>query len=483
MSLIRRLASQTAIYGMSSIVGRVINWALTPLYVNALRMEDFGVFSDIYALTFFPLIVLTFGMETSFFRFAQNAEHSDQAYANSFLSVTVLGLSFGLLGYLLATPIAGVLGYANRPELIQLAVGIIVLDVLAALPMARLRQREKSTRFAIISIANILVTLVLTVLFLAVWKKGVEWAFAANVIASGLRLVMALVGNMPRLKVADPKLLRQMLGYGMWIMLAGLLGAVNETLSRALLPRMWTNGQVYAGWPRTGLEMNAIFAANYKLAMLISLVVQAFRYAAEPFFFRHAQEEDSPKLFARVFHYFIVLGLVVYLLVGSLAFDIVSFNFWGLSRYRVMPPTYWVGLEVLPLLLLANLALGAYVNFSVWFKLTGQLRIGLYLAAIGGALTIGINVLTIPILGYMGSALATLVCYTVMAALAYFLGQVYYPVPYRWARPLTYLALFTALVWLNSHSLKLHFEYKAPILVVVLLAVFWFEKTYRPKFD
>jgi O-antigen/teichoic acid export membrane protein len=485
---LRRLASQTAIYGLSSVVGRALNWALTPLYANALQMEDFGRFSDLYALTFFPLILLTFGLETAFFRFASPSGQSskveisaDKAYAASFFTVGFFGLAFGLLGLLFSVPLARVLGYGQHLGLVQLVLFIIVLDVWAALPLARLRQRERPVQFAAISLLNVGITLILSILLVGVFRLGIEWAFGVNAIASGLRLLMALKGNWPRWQLLERTQVEAMLRYGVWIMLAGLLGAVNETLDRALIPRLWPEGKVFAGWPRTGLELNAIYAANYKLAMIISLVVQAFRYAAEPFFFRHAADSRSPWLFARVFHYFTLLGLVVFLLVSAFAFDLVSFNFFGLTRYRLLPPTYWVGLQVVPILLMANLLLGAYVNLSIWFKLTGQVRYGLVIAAVGAALTIGINVATIPVLGYIGSAWATLVCYASMCALAYFLGQAYYPIPYRWARLGIYTFLFSVAVYFSVEVFKLHPGPKLLICTAVLLPVLAWEWRYPLK--
>jgi O-antigen/teichoic acid export membrane protein len=240
-----------------------------------------------------------------------------------------------------------------------------------------------------------------------------------------------------------------MLRYGAMIMVAGLFGAINETLDRNLLPRLWPSGQAYQGQSYTGLALNGIYAANYKLGMFIALVTQAFRYAAEPLFFKQADQQSAPRLFARALYVYVLGGLAMFVLIASFSFEIVSFNFWGLSRWHLVPPDYWVGLEVVPLILLANLFLGVYTQLSIWFKLTDQLSYGLLISAFGALITLTVNLLLIPTYGYMAAALATLLCYVSMVVLCYFVGQVFYPVPYRWGRLLTYAGLACGLVWLH----------------------------------
>jgi len=442
MNPLRRLASQTAVYGLSSIIGRLLNWGLTPLYVNAFAPGEFGVFSDLYGLTFYAIVLLTFGLETAFFRFASEEYGARRVYTAAFWWIGVFSGGFLLLNLLTFSFTASLLGYGDRPVLILLLVGIIILDALAAMPMAKLRHDERAQRFASISLTNIGVTIVLNISFVYFLRLGVASVFMANLMASGIRTVMALEGNLPGRFVLDKVIGRPLLRYGGYIMAAGMAGALNETLDRNLLPRLWPDGQAYNGVPRTGMELNGIYSANYKLGMIVSLMTQAFRYAAEPFFFRRAKDKQSPALFAQVFHYFMLLCLVMFLVVSSFAHEIVTFNFWGATKFTLIPESYREGIAVVPIILLANICLAAYINLSIWFKLTGHLRFGLSLALFGAFLTVAINVILIPVYGYMACALATLVCYATMTALCYFLGQQFMPIPYRWKPLLIYGAAY-----------------------------------------
>lgn len=442
MSLWRKLGSHTVIYGLSSIIGRAMNLALTPLYSNYFTLEEFGVFSDLYALTFYPLIILTFGMETSFFHFAGKKLDPDKVYANAFTVIGILNLLFiGIFG--LGNPFfAELLGYPTQSNLILMLVSIIVLDTLAALPMARLRYQEQSKRFVFISLSNIGITLVLNILFIVVWKWGVEAVLWANIIASALKLILALQGNFPKKTSIDKTIFQPIIWYGFYIMLAGVAGAINETFDRNLLPRLWgTEKKAFGDNMFNGMEMNGIYSAMYKLGMFISLLTQAFRYAAEPFFFKTASEKDAPDTYAKVFHYFTSVCLIGFLIVAGLAVEIVAFNFFGLTHFSLIPKQYWIGLEVVPIILLANVCLAMYVNLSVWFKITAQLRYGLFISTVGAIITILVNAFTIPYIGYYGSAVATLLCYGSMCIFCYYLGQKNYPIPYKFGRLIGYAVL------------------------------------------
>lgn len=496
MSTVRTIARHTLIYGLSSVIGRVINFALTPIYVNVFGPADYGLFSDLYALLAYPLVVLTFGMETSLFRFGESDVAgrrltAGQAYTNAAVLVGALGLVAGVVGWLSAAPVARLLGYAGQADLVRLLVVITVADVWAAVPMARLRQREHAARFAAISLANIGLTVALNLAFLFIWRWGVEGVFWANAISSVVRLGLALIDNLPPSWRADAATLRTMAHYGAYITLAGLAGQLNEMLDKNLLPRLWPEARLWAGRPRTGLEMNGIYAANYKLGMFIVLAGQAFRYAVEPYFLRQqvADEAAHRRGLAQVFHYFMLAGLVTLLGVAAFAPEIVAFDFWGLfGRRTFIPKAYWVGLTVVPLVLLANLALAAYTSFGIWYKRTSQLRYGLLFALVGLVLTVALNALLIPHWGYIGCAVAHLVCYGVMAALCYGVGQHYYPVPYRLDRLGQHLLLvglaLGAMAWLGSTPRGAHPAWplwKAAICAVVIGVVAWRERA-QPVF-
>jgi O-antigen/teichoic acid export membrane protein len=334
--------------------------------------------------------------------------------------------------------------------MVLLLIGIIVLDVLSAMPLARLRYSEQAARFAAINLINVLLTLGLNLIFLLAMRLGIEYALVANFIASAIRLAMVVQDNLPDHIIPQNKFFAPMLGYGFYIMLAGLAGAVNEMLSRNMLPRLWPDGALYHSVPRTGLELNGIFSAAYKLGMFITLFTQAFRYAVEPIFFKQSGQKDSPRIFATITHYYGLAGLTGFVLIASFSYEIVSFNFWGLIRRTLIPKEYWIGLEAVPLILLANIAFGLYLNMAFWFKLTGQLRFGLLFALAGAIITVMLNFLTIPYFAYMGCAVTSVICYTAMCWLCYNTGQKYYPIPYRWRRLIVYSVIFGIIYLINS---------------------------------
>jgi len=451
LSILKKLAGQTLIYGTSIILSRLINLAFTPIYTNLFPREIYGIYTNLYAYVAFANVVVTFGMETTFFRFVQDQSDPKKVYGQAFAWVALMALSLGGLVGLLREPAAAWMGYAGQGSLILMLAGIIVLDALAALPLARLRQEERVRWFAAILLTNVLVTLVANLVFVVWLRMGIEYVFVSNLIASVIRLGMSLWRNLPRHLRPDPKLLRPMLRYAFYIMLAGLAGIMNETLDRIMLPFRWTEGQWYDGALQSGESLNGIYGANYKLVMFIALATMAFRYAAEPFFFREAGEKDSPRTFARVFHYFTLAALTGFLLVGSFAQELVSFDFFGLfgPDKTFIDRAYWSGLKAVPVLLLAYVFAGAYTNMSIWFKLTNQTRFAILFTGAGALITILVNYFGIPHYGYMASAWATLLCYALMAGLVYVLGQRYYPIPYKLGRLGLYGLLFLLAYALN----------------------------------
>lgn len=448
MSGIRKLVSQTALYGVSSIIGRVLNVLLTPMYAGYYRPQDFGILSDLYAQLIFPLIILTFGLETTFFRYADKEIPGDEAYTQSFLTVFYLTLLTGIIVFLNVSGLANVAGYPSRVNLYKWVILITACDAIAALPMARLRFQEKAMWFATISLTNILVTILLNILFVAVLGLSIEWVFIGNAIASLVKLAMALYQNLPSTFKLHIKRVYTLMNYGFYIMLIGLSGTINEQLDKIMLPRWWPSGKFWQGEPRSGLEMNAIYNVSYKLGMALSLATQAFRYAAEPFFFKKSVDKNAPDITAKVFHYFVLTALSVTLIVSVFALDIVSFTFFGLRSKPLFSEIYWGGVSVVPLILLANTFFGAYITLSMWFKITGQLRFGLLFSLIGSGVTILINALFIPLWGYMASGVAHLLCYMVMVVLCYVIGQNYKPYPYQLNSLLIALSLIVATYFL-----------------------------------
>ncbi|MDX2249834.1 MAG: polysaccharide biosynthesis C-terminal domain-containing protein [Bacteroidia bacterium] len=441
MGVLKKLAGQTAIYGISSVLGRVLNLALTPLYTNVFANGEYGIFIYLYSWIALVNVVLIFGMETTFFRYAQDNENYKSVYTQAFLWVLFISSSFFLLTGLFYKGIAEMAGYEDQPLLILLTLAIIFLDTIAALPQARLRYEEKVTWFAVINLSNILLSIALNLLFVLVLKKGILFVFIANLITSSLRLGMSLWKNFPDSFRPDREQMKEMVKYGYYIMIAGLAGMMTQTIDRILIPMFWVDGTLFNGIPRTGEQLNGLYGANYKVAMLIALATQAFRYAVEPFFFKESSKEDSPETFARVFHYFALASLAGFLFLASYAKEIVSFDLFGLVNFTFVGKNYWEALGVVPILLLAYVFNGAYMNLSIWFKITKQVRYAIFFTGAGALITVVINYFTIPVYGYMGSAWATLICFALMCIMVYVVGQKYYPVPYRIGR----IGLFTAL--------------------------------------
>ena len=467
MSLFRKLLGQTALYGISSILGRMLNtFILTPYHTRQFGVGGFGLFNAWYSYISFWNVILTFGMETSFFRFMKEKEGDPAVYRQAFrwvlgISSLVLLLIAGVVGYLFAH------GASYLPLLI---IGCVLwLDAVAALPLAQLRYQEKAKDFALINLSNIAATIVGNWIFVGYFQMGPLGALCANLLASLLRLLLALRGNLPQKVAPNPELMRQMWHYGGFIMLAGVAGMMNETLDRALIPHLWTDGQRYHNLARTGQEMNGLYAAGYRFGIFLALFTQAFRYALEPFFFKKAKDKESPKTFAMIFHYFILFCLVGFLLISSFVYELVSVEVFG---YQFIHKSLWEGLEVAPVILLAYVFAAAYTQISVWFKVTGMAHYALRFTGAGALLTVAINVLGVPSYGYWASALATLLCYVVMTIWVYWEGQKHYPVPYNIPKILVHLTIVLmgyCVCLVIGHSDWLHTSYKAGLLLLCLL--------------
>ncbi|MFD2786989.1 polysaccharide biosynthesis C-terminal domain-containing protein [Hymenobacter rubripertinctus] len=465
MSVAKKLASQTAIYGVSSIVGRVVNFLLVPVYTGRFAAAQYGIVTGLFAYVSFLNVVFTYGMETTFFRFANRPGTDRQELYDRVMTLLLLttgGLTLGLM--LLAQPLTRLLELPPGNERYALWIAVILgLDALAAIPFARLRLENKARKFAAIRLANIGLNVGLNLFFIvfcpdvlagdylpglaplvrAVYDPtmGVGYVFLANLAASAFTLLLLgreLLDFRFRLSL-EP--LRPLLKYAYPIMFMGLAGMVNETLDRILLPR-WLPQGFYPG--QSSLAAVGVYGACYKLSILMSLVIQAFKYAAEPFFFAQGTDKNSPRTFALILKWFTLSCAMLF--VG------VSVNLDLVARLFLHGDEYLQGLAVVPVLLLANLFLGVYWNLSVWFKLTDKTYYGTYLGFAGAVLTIALNFLLIPVLGYMGSALATLACYSMMAALCWWLGEKHFPVPYPMARLLLWLTLAVGVVGLSWYA-------------------------------
>ncbi len=461
MAKLKKLAGQTIIYGASSIVARFLNVFLTPIHTESFPEAAYGQVTQLLAYVALMNIILTFGMETTFFRFLQDGKSSSEVYKTSFTWILFLCTIWGTMMLLFYIPIANITGYEKSPEWILMLSIVILLDALASLPMAKLRQEDKPARFAWINITSIIISVTANVVFILIMGLGITYIFVAFLLASSVKLLLAFWNNFPKGLGWNRELIGPMLTYGGFIMVAGLPGMLNEVLDRILIPDLWPDGKIFQHRALSGAQMNGIYGANYKIAMLILLATQAYRYAAEPFFFKEAKDKQSPRTFARIFHYFVLAAMIASLLLSTFAYEIASFDFLGIPEllgkkdWTFIDRPYWIGLTVVPVLTMAYVLQGAYLNMSFWFKITKQTHFALLFSGSGALVTIIINVWGIPVYGYLASAWATFCSYGLMCILVYFSGQKYYPIPYRLARLVLYASILLLTYFFIFHSISI----------------------------
>ncbi|MGC1244025.1 MAG: polysaccharide biosynthesis C-terminal domain-containing protein [Chryseosolibacter sp.] len=439
MGKIQRLAGETVLYGLGSIVPRFLSFLLVPLHTDVFSPEEYGVITKVYAYVGVVNIVFIFGMETAYFRFASKAGLDERKVFNLAQTVVITISTLLSLGFiLLASPISEKLSVPGHHDLVMWIILIMFIDACVAIPFARLRLQKKALRFAAGKLINIglLVGLNLFLLkFSPALIPDVSFVILANLAANAFYLLFFAPVLLSWRPAYDKNISPAMYGYAYPVMFTGLAGMTNEMFSRITLEE-WLPAGFYG--EKSDEYALGIFGACYKLAALMNLAIQAFRYAAEPFFFSNASEKNSPQLFATVNHYFIIVCCT--LLLG------VAVNL-DILKYFLADPAYWEGLHIVPILLLAYLFLGVYYNFSVWFKLTDKTYFGTLTTVIGMVITIVGNYILIPIAGYEGSAIAALLCYSGMTVLCYVLGQRFYPIPYNIVRAIVYIGGTMALVY------------------------------------
>ncbi|MES2589968.1 MAG: oligosaccharide flippase family protein [Bacteroidota bacterium] len=476
MNPIKKLFGQAAIYGLPSILGRTLNFLLVPLYTYVFKNpSDYGDISILYAWVAFLVVFLSFGMETTFFRYLNLADDDDhiqkeKVFGNSFLTIIGLNLLFFLIVLFFNQDVADTLLFHEHNEFIVLLVLIVCIDSISSLPLAKLRAEDRAVKFAVIQFTSIGVNILLNLIFMFVFfdgtrpAEGVLFILIANLISSLVKPVM-LYKDFLNIKLAfDFQLAFEMVKYSLPLVFAGFAGIVNETIDRILLERiLFTSGKTL---DQAKSEVG-IYSAVYKLAMLVTIFLQAYRYAAEPFFFKQSKNEDRNKIYIKTMNYFIA-GVCLVFLVVSLNIDIF--------KHFIQNESYWVGLGVVPILLLANVFLGIYYNQSIWYKLSGQTKFGAYISIGGAILTVLINVIFIPQYGYWACAWATLIVYAAQMIASYLLGQKYHPIKYNLRKFYLYLGLSVLLFFIasliNFENGIINFVLKN-FLIVTFLAVVW----------
>ena len=444
---IKRLLGQTAVYGLSSIIGRLLNYLLVPLYTYVFAdPADYGVVSELYAWVAFLIVLLTFGMETTYFRFLQEEQDKQKTFNNGLLTVIGINILFFLILLYFNNDIATFMLYEGHNEYIILLGIIVGIDAITALPLAKLRAEEKAFKFATIQFSSILVNIALNLVFMLYLfdpkrpEEGVLFILIANLCASLVKPLF-LMNSFLKLKFTfDWQLAKIMFIYAFPLVIAGFAGIINETIDRILLKQIIYDPLVPGSLHEAEYQVG-IYSACYKLAMLVTIILQAYRYAAEPFFFAQMKNENRNLIYVKVMNLFIAFVCLVFLTV-SLNIDIF--------KQFIRNENYWVGLSVVPILLLANVFLGIYYNQSIWYKLSGKTKFGAYIAIGGALITVLVNVIFIPKYGYMASAWATLLVYALQMIASYILGQRYYPIPYNTKKFVAYIGGAIGLFYLAS---------------------------------
>ena len=469
------LAKETAIYGVSSIVGKFLNWMLVPLYTYVLQQQsDYGIVTNLYAWTALLLVILTYGMETGFFRFInKEGENPRTVYTTSLITLFTTSLLFALACVLWQAPIASLIGYPSHSEFIAVLGVTVAIDAFASIPFAYLRYKKRPLQFAALKLLFVFLNIALNLFFLVLCPKiqdwsiisswydpnyGVGYVFVANILATGIQtlfLIPAVVEGVKGSKgIFSWDLLGQLLKYSLPLLVLGVCGIMNQTLDRILFPFLYTgeDAQTQLG----------IYGACFKVAMVMMMFTQAFRYAYEPFVFAKHKDRESVAAYADamkyyiIFSYMILLGMIVYL-------DLLKF---------IVAPSYWEGLRIVPIVLWTYIFQGVYFNLSFWYKLTDKTQWGAYFSLLGVAITFGLQVVFVPRIGYMASALSSTVCYLVIMLLSYLVGRRHLTIPYDLRRIGIYtLVILTllAVYYLLAHLLPMNDWIKMGIGTILLI--------------
>lgn len=492
MNPIKRLAGQTAIYGLPFIIGRILGYLLVPLYTRVFLPEEYGTVTVFYSCTALLLVILTYGMETAFFRFSVQEEDKNRVFSTAFVSLAVSSVLFMIFSSAFSGTIAAWMEYPENPDYVVWFALIIGFDVLTTIPFAKLRSLNRPVRFAYLKMVNISVNIFFNLFFILLCpyilrhsspdgpgrlilliydpQWGIEYIFISNLIASFLTFLL-LIPEMTGFRlVFDRKLWRNMFLYAFPLLFAGMAGIINETFDRLLL--------FYMLPPDISAGEVGIYSACYKVAILMTIFITAYRYAADPFFFSQSAEKDSRITYARVMNYFVITVSFIFLATMVYLDDFILPLLIGEKFHE--------GKAVIPVLMLAHLFLGVYYNLSIWYKLNGQTSYGAWIGIFGAVITVGLNILWIPaspdhyLSGYTGSAWATFTGYGAMMAVSYLLGRKHYPVPYDLKRIAGYpgvaILLYLSTEATEPSSAILRIGFHTVLLIIFLLVAVLLER-------
>jgi O-antigen/teichoic acid export membrane protein len=444
---VKTLAKQTVIYGLGTIVPRFLNYAvLTPFYTRIfIKTSDYGVVTELYAWMVLLLVILTYGMETGFFRFAQKSENPDRVYSTAMISLLSTSLLFVLIVNIFITPVASAMRYKENHDYIRMFAGIIAIDAVAAIPFARLRRENRPGLFSAIKIINVIVSLCLVFFLLkiapSIYEKSHGWfrtvynpdyrvgyVFLANLISSGVTLIL-LFPLMVNVKfIFDASLWKRMICYSFPLLLAGLSGSINDAVDKILLRRLATG--------EDGLSVVGKYGAAYKIGVLMALFIQMFRFAAEPFFFERAKHSNAKETYAFVMKYFVIAMLVVYL----------GINLYLSGIQYIVGSNYREAMMIVPIISMGYLLYGIYINHSIWYKLNDLTIYAVYITIIGATITVLMNLLLIPSYGYIASAWAHIASYGAMLIMSFIFARNHFRINYNMIGLLPYFIIAIGMV-------------------------------------
>ena len=464
MSEMKSLAKDTAIYGLSSIIGKFLNYLLVPLYTYVLaRTSDYGIVTNLYAWTALLLVLLTYGMETGFFRFANREDYdAGTVYKTAYITLLISSALFTMLIVIFHQPVANVLGYPDHAEFVEMMFATVAVDAFASIPFAYLRNQKRPVLFAALKLLFVVLNIGFNILFLVVLgKNDVFYVFLSNLMATTIQTLCLLPFTMPKGGHFDGVALKEMLRYSLPLLVLGVAGIMNQTLDRILFPYLYPFDDAEA--------QLGIYGACFKVAMVMMMFTQAFRYAYEPFVFSKHKDRNSVEAYADamkyyiIFSYLILLGVIFYL---------------DIFRY-IISSAYWEGLQIVPVVLWTYVFQGVYFNLSFWYKLTDETKWGAYFSLIGLVITLVLQIVGVPRIGYWASCGSSLVCYFVIMVLSYVIGQKKAPIPYDLKRIGQYTALTIGLLAVY-YALRLYYIHNTWLLMAagtVLIVIYLFVLT------
>jgi len=471
----KKLAKETAMYGVSSILGKFLNWMMVPLYTYVLKSSaDYGIVTNLYAWTALLLVMLTYGMETGFLRFAnKNKEEAGKVYSTTLIAVGTTSTIFALICIFFSHPIANAMGYANHSEFIAMLGTVVAFDAFGCIPYVYLRFKNRPVRFVALNLFAIFVNIFFNIFFLVVcpwlmvkapnlisWfynpNYGVGYVFISNIFSTAL-VTVALLFDVFVVKFEfDRALLKKMLKYSLPLVVLGIAGIMNQTLDKILFPFLMPGKQ--------GASELGIYGATSKIALVMTMFTQAFRYAYEPFIFAQKKDKNSLDTYADAMKYYILIALFIFL--GMVLY-------MDVFKHFIPNSSYWVGLKVVPVVMFSFIFQGIFFNLSLWYKLTDKTMYGAWFSILGTVIMVVLNVILVPTYSYMGCAWAAFACFFVIMVVSYFFGQKYMPIKYDLKTIGLYtvvsIGLYIVSTFINTPYTLLNIALKSILMVMYLV--------------